>query len=104
MKTTIKGFVVAQSYPWDDTVNYTFLTFDPRESKMEHYFVVSEHSFEVDVPDNFDIRPQQVAALESKKQELREKFAMAVKELDDRINSLLAINNSVKVVDDGTTD
>jgi hypothetical protein len=29
---------------------------------------------------------------------------MAVKELDDRINSLLAINNSVKVVDDGTAN
>jgi hypothetical protein len=104
MKTTITGFVVAQQYSWDENPSFTFLGFDPVELGMENYFTVKPHSFEVDVPDDFDTRPHQVAALEKKKQELREKFAMAVKELDDRINSLLAISNSAKVVDDGTTD
>ncbi len=104
MKVIIKGFIVAQQFPWDDKVDFTFLGFDPRDSKIDNYFVVREHAFEVDVPDDFDVRPQQIAALEKQKQELRSKFAMAVKELDDRINSLLAINNSVRVVDDGTAN
>jgi hypothetical protein len=50
-----------------------------------------EHEFEVEVPDNFDPRPGQVAALEAKKEEMRADFAKRVKDIDDKINSLMAI-------------
>lgn len=101
MKKIITGFVVAQQYPWDEEPAFTFIGFDPVEHGMDNYIPVCAHSFEIDVPDDFDVRPHQIAALEKKKQELREKFAMAVKEVDDRINSLLAIGTA-KVVEDGT--
>jgi hypothetical protein len=104
MKVTIKGFVVAQQHSWEEKPSFTFLGFNPVEHNMDYYTIVCAQSFEIDVPDDFDPRPQQIAALEKQKQDLRAKFSMAVKELDDRINSLLAIDNSVKVVNDGTTD
>jgi hypothetical protein len=50
-----------------------------------------EHEFEVEVPDNFDPRPGQVAALEAKKKEIQAEFAAKVKQIEDQINSLLAI-------------
>ena len=103
MIKTVKAFVVAEQEPWDKEPRFTPLGFDPREHGMDNYVVVAQTTFDIHVPDDFDIRPHQVAALEKKKQELREKFAMAVKELDDRINSLLAIGNS-KGVNDGTAN
>lgn len=101
MKVAINGFIVARQYPWEDAPSFSHVNFDPRECGLDDYVVVCPHDFDADVPDDFDIRPYQIKELEKKKQELREKFAMAVKELDDRINSLLAIN-SAKVVSDGT--
>lgn len=103
MKVTIKGFIVAKQYEWEDAPTFSHVNFDPRDCGLDDYIVVREHEFDVEVPDDFDVRPYQIEALEKKKQELREKFAMAVKELDDRISSLLAIG-SAKVVDDGTAN
>ncbi len=103
MKKTISGFVVAQQYPWDELPDYTFVGFDPRECGIDNYVVVCAHEFQVDVPDDFDIRPHQVAILEKKKREVQAEFAAKVKEIDDQINSLLAIGHA-KVVSDGTAN
>lgn len=103
MIQTIKAFVVAEQYPWDDKPRFSPLGFDPREHGMDNYVVVAQTSFDVHIPDDFDIRTHQVAALEKKKREVQAQFAAKVKELDDQINSLLAIGQA-KVVNDGTTD
>lgn len=103
MKHTITAFVVANQEPWDDAPRFSPLGFDPREHGLDNYVVVAETAFDVDIPDDFDIRPHQVAALEKKKREVQAQFAAKVKELDDRINSLLAIGTA-KVVSDGTAD
>lgn len=103
MKHTIKAFVVATQDPWDDAPRFSPLGFDPRECGLDNYVVVAQTTFDVDIPDDFDIRPHQVAALEKKKREVQAEFAAKVKELDDRINSLLAIGHA-KVVSDGTTN
>lgn len=103
MKRTIKAFVVAQQYAWQDKPEFSVLGFDPRECGLNEYAVVCQTSFDVDIPDDFDIRPQQIAALEKRKQEVQAEFAAKVKELDDRINSLLAIGTA-KVADDGTAN
>jgi hypothetical protein len=103
MIETIKAFVVAEQYAWDDKPRFTPLGFDPREHGMDNYVVVAQTSFEVHIPDDFDIRPHQVAALEKKKRDVRAQFAAKVKEIDDQINSLLAIGTA-KVVDDGTAN
>ena len=48
-----------------------------------------------DVPDDFDPRPQQVAALEAEKQKARAEFHARVTEIDRQIQSLLAIEHEV---------
>lgn len=103
MKHTIKVFVVAEQYPWDDEPRFSCLGFDPRECGLDSYVVVCQTSFDAEIPDDFDMRPHQVAALEKKKREVQAEFAAKVKELDDEINSLLAIGHA-KVVSDGTAD
>jgi hypothetical protein len=103
MKKMIKGFVVAQQYPWDDEPHFTFVGFDPIEHRMDNYILVCAHSFEIDIPDDFDVRPHQVAALNNRKKELSDKYISDVKQINDQISSLLAIGTA-KVVDDGTTD
>lgn len=90
MKVTIKGYITCQQYDWDDKPTFSFYSFDPTSYDTSTVKVM-EHEFEVEVPDNFDPRPGQVAALKAKKEQMQAEFASKVKEIDDRINSLLAI-------------
>jgi hypothetical protein len=90
MKVTIKGYITCTQYDWDDKPTYSFYSFDPT-SYDSSTVKVMEHEFEVEVPDSFDLRPGKVAALKAKKEKLQADFASKVKEIDDKINSLLAI-------------
>jgi hypothetical protein len=90
MKVTIKGYITCTQYAWDDKPTFSFYSFDPT-SYDSSTVKVMEHEFEVEVPDNFDPRPGQVAALEAKKKEIQAEFAAKVKQIEDQINSLLAI-------------
>jgi hypothetical protein len=103
MIKTINAFVVATQDPWDKKPVFMPLGFDPQKMGMDHYVVVAQTSFEVHIADDFDMRPHQVAALEKKKRDAQAAFAAKVKEIDDQINSLLAIGTA-KVVDDGTAN
>lgn len=90
MKITIKGYITCTQYAWDTKPSFSFYGFDPTTYDASTVKVM-EHEFEVEVPDNFDPRPGQVAALEAKKEEMRAEFSKRVKDIDDKINSLLAI-------------
>jgi hypothetical protein len=90
MKVTIKGYVTCTQYAWDNKPTFSFYGFDPTTYDKSTVKVM-EHEFEVEVPDNFDPRPGQVAALKAQKEEVRAEFAKKVKEIDDKISSLLAI-------------
>jgi hypothetical protein len=57
----------------------------------ERRFFVSEQTVEVEVPDNFDPRAKQIAALEERKREMTAKFQAAVTEINRRISELQAI-------------
>jgi arylsulfatase A-like enzyme len=96
-KITIKGYIVHQVYrdTPHDKGTFAFQTY-PAFAGSSIYIQtpVCEHELTVNVPDDFDPRPGQIAALEKQKQEMRAKFAAAVKEIDDRINSLLALEMS----------
>jgi len=88
MKVTIKGHITHTKYPWDDKPTYSFYPFDAAD---ENTVNVMEHEFEVEVPDNFDPRPGKIAALKEKKEKVQAEFSKRVMELDERINSLLAL-------------
>lgn len=97
MKALIKGFITYEIWKGERTGEYRFQKYAP--STSEHYtqILVREHSFEIDVPDEFDPRPEQVRMLREEQQKVRAEMSMRIKELDDQINSLLAIENTVDV-------
>lgn len=75
-----------------DNPYFTLVSSDDMES---HGWVhIRKEVFTLEVPTAKELLQPQLAALEKLKQETRAKFAMAIKEIDDRINSLLAIENS----------
>ena len=55
---------------------------------------VKEHLTTVEVPDDFDPRPAQVAALEAEKQKARADFQARITEIDRQIQSLMAIEGA----------
>jgi 2',3'-cyclic-nucleotide 2'-phosphodiesterase (5'-nucleotidase family) len=97
MKHTITGFVTAAPIRYGKDkgqLSVSFSTYKPSPEYDPDRVVVFEHAIEVEVPDNFDPRPAMVANLEEKKRQVRAEFAKKVKELDEQIQSLLAIENA----------
>ena len=52
---------------------------------------VGPQEIEIDVPDNYDPRAQQVAALEALKQKVMADYHKSVTEINDRISKLQAL-------------
>ena len=52
---------------------------------------VGPQEVEIEVPDNYDPRAQQVAALEALKQKVVADYHKSVTEINDRISKLLAL-------------
>ena len=89
-KHIIDGFIVWRHAAWMDRPRIDFLTFDPREVGIDSV-VVRAHSIEVEVPDDFDPRPAQVAVLREKREKAAATFSAYVAEIDASISKLLAI-------------
>lgn len=91
MKVQIKGFILAGPDYHGELV-YSFADYD--RSQFDNGLVkVREHTFEADVPDEFDPRPGMIANLKREKQRVLAECAAQVTELDGRIQSLQAIEN-----------
>ena len=60
------------------------------ENKDDRVFI-AQRDVEVDIPDDFNPVPQQVAALEKKKLEALATYQQAVAEINDRLSKLQAI-------------
>ena len=95
MKVIIKGFIHCCNDGWSDGYGYGFRFHFFSCDMGEHgYINVMPHEIEIEVPDDFDPRPQQVAALEAEKQKARAEFQKRVTEIDRQIQSLLAIEGA----------
>ena len=97
MKVTVKGFVFWKKGYQEEGV-FELLPWDCREWNeivRDGRVFVKEHTTEIEVPDDFDPRQQQVAALEAEKQKARAEFHARVTEIDRQIQSLLAIEHEV---------
>lgn len=84
---TIDGFITWRHDTWMDHPEVGFLTYDPKDFDLDSV-AVRAHSFEVEVPDDFDPRPAQIAALREK---AAATFSAYVAEIDASISKLLAI-------------
>lgn len=87
---TIDGFITWRHAAWMDHPEVGFLTYDPEEFDLDSV-AIRAHSIEVEVPDDFDPRPAQVAALREKREKAAATFSAYVAEIDASISKLLAI-------------
>ena len=87
-----KGFVFCRLYggkPEFELLPWDCRTWDPAHADGRVF--IKEHTITVEVPDDFDPRPQQVAALEAEKQKARAEFQKRITEINRQIQSLMAI-------------
>ena len=56
-----------------------------------HRTYVGEQEIEIEVPDDYDPRAQQIAALEKQKQKVMADYQKTVMEINDRISKLQAL-------------
>ena len=57
----------------------------------ESFIKIVDHSFDIEIPDDFDPAPRQIETLNEKKRLLRVKLAEELASIDDRISKLSAI-------------
>jgi hypothetical protein len=88
MQLTIKGHIYAMQNPWETKPNFTFFDFPASD-----WVPVMAHEITVEIPDTFDIRPGLVSNLEREKEKLSREFNAKVMEINQEIQSLLAIEN-----------
>lgn len=88
MKYTITGYITAAPVRLStggQKLAVSFSTFKPNAEYDPERVIVREHSFEVEIPDDFDPRCGKLANLESHRRHLVEKFAKNVQEVDAQI-------------------
>lgn len=96
MKKVIKGFIhFRKKYSMDQDEPFTFLSYDLTGSEYaDGRVMVQAHEFEVEVPDDFDPRPQQVAQLQAEQIKVRAEFAARITQLDYEISKLTCLESA----------
>ena len=88
MKVTINGFIGWKKDSWErDGAFY----FHPFEMSEYGYVQVMPHSFEIEIPDDFNPIPKQVEILEKEKAKIRAEFTRRIAQLNDQIGKLQAL-------------
>ena len=87
IKTTI--YVYYQKYDWEDKGSYQVFPFKANYDESRTF--VCEQEVEIEVPDNYDPRPQKIAALEAQKQKAMSDYNDTVMDINNRISKLQAL-------------
>ena len=101
MKTAvIKGYIYWRKtvYVYDEANAFQFYPFDMdgwSEKEKDGRVKVGPHTIIVEIPEDFNPIPAQLAALDAKEHQLKADFAKAMMELADDRAKLLAITNEV---------
>lgn len=98
MKTTVAAYAhMEYSFPYVYVPNQPFeqkwrpTVKDYKGADSESLIFIREISIDVDVPDDFNPLPIQVAALEAQKLAALEKYQQEVAEINERLSKLQAI-------------
>ena len=86
IKTTLHIYFC--KYAWETEGRFVPFAY-PHDS--DDYTFVCEQDIEMVVPDNYDPRAQQIAALEKHKQKVMADYQKTVTEINDRISKLTAL-------------
>jgi hypothetical protein len=89
MKVKITACVHYKKYSWEEEGEFEVFSF--KFDDDDHRTFVCEQEIEIDVPDNYDPRAQQVAALEKKKRKIMADYQKMVTDINDQISKLQAI-------------
>jgi len=89
MNIKIMAHVHYQKYAWQEKGEYRLASFKLDDSAERTY--VGEQEIDIEVPDNYDPRAQQIAALEALKQKVMADYHKSVMEINERIGKLLAL-------------
>jgi len=89
MKIKTKAHIYYSKYSWEE--KGAFLLFYAKIDDTETQLHICEQEIEIEVPDSFDPRAQQIEALEKQKQKVMADYQKTVTEINNRINNLKAI-------------
>jgi hypothetical protein len=89
MKIKLTAHIHYAKYSWEDKGEFQILFCKLEDDDSRTY--IGEQQVEVEVPDNYDPRAQQIAALEKKKQKVMADYQKSVNEINDRISKLQAL-------------
>jgi len=89
MKVKVTAHIYYCKWSWEEKGEYEI--FSMKFSDDDHRTYVGEQEIEVDVPDNYDPRAQQIAALEKQKQKVMADFQKTVNDINEKISKLQAI-------------
>jgi hypothetical protein len=87
IKTTIHIF--HSQYSWEEKGEY--LVFYAKIPDDDARTYVGQQEIEIEVPDNYDPRAQQIAALEKHKQKVMAEFQRSVDGINEKISKLQAL-------------
>ena len=76
-------------FAWEEVGK--FLPFAFPVEPCEYYTFVCKQEIEMDVPDNYDPRAQQIASLEAQKTKAMADYQKSVTDINDRISKLQAL-------------
>jgi hypothetical protein len=92
MKIKLTAHIHFRKYQWEEKGEYQILyTALPDDDTLTY---ICEQKVEVEVPDNYDPRSQQVVALEKQKQKVMADYQKKVAEINNRIKNLLALEHT----------
>lgn len=92
MKVTINGAIYYNNLFRELGIGSPYV-FYPYQDGFGDNVMVKLHSFEVDVPDDFDPRAGKVTLLEKELDRVTVEFSATVNRINQQINSLLALEN-----------
>ena len=89
MKVKTALYVYHTQYAWQEEGSYQAYTWHSEDTAIST--LVGQQEVELDIPDNYDPRAQQVAALIASKQALMAEFQKSVDDINERISKLQAL-------------
>ena len=89
MKIKTIAYIHYTKYSWEEEGEFRVDCI--RLNDNEYHTFVGEQEVEIDVPDNYDPRPQKIAALEKQKQKVMADYQKSVTDINDRISKLMAL-------------
>ena len=89
MKIKLTAHIHFVKYSWEEKGEFQIWFGKLPDDDTRTY--VCEQEVEVEVPDNYDPRAQQIAALEKHKQKVMADFQKSVDDINDKISKLQAL-------------